>query len=87
MKSTLKPFTKEEIAKLPIGFTPAETPGRKFFRDMKYKRIMIVGDPLHPGHSSIVKTFCMNCRKLTDARINFKALKFGKLDSSNGRTA
>jgi len=83
----MKPFTKKQIEELPIGFTPAEAPGRKFFRDMKYKRIMIVADPVHPGHSSIIKTFCMNCRKLTEARIAHKSLKFGRLSLSNGRTA
>ena len=83
----MKPLTKKEVEELPKGFTPAEAPGRKFFRDMKYNRIKIVADPLHPGHSSIVKTFCANCRKLTPARIAFKALKFGRLSLSNGRTA
>ena len=83
----MKPFTSQEVEDLPKGYTPAETPGRKFFRDMKYKRIQIVADPVHPGQSAIVKIFCMNCRKLTAARIAYKALKFGKLTLSHGRTA
>jgi len=83
----MKPLTKKEVEELPKGYHPAETPGRKFFRDMRYKRIMIVADPLHPGHSSIVKVFSMNCRKLTDACKAYKALKFGRISSSHGRTA
>ena len=82
----MKPFTKQQIEKLPKGFTPSEIPGRKFFRDMKYNRIKIVHDPITKG-SSIVKTFCMNCRALTPARIAFKALKFGRINLSHGRTA
>lgn len=82
----MKPFTKEQIAELPVGFTASEQPGRKFFRDMKYNRIKIVHDPITKG-ASIVKTFCMNCRSLTPARIAFKALKFGRLSLSHGRTA
>ena len=82
----MKPLTKKQIEELPKGFTSAETPGRKFFRDMKFNRIKLVHDPV-TGGTSIIKTFCMNCRKLTDARIAFKALKFGRLTLSNGRTA
>ena len=82
----MKPLTKKQIEELPKGFTASEQPGRKFFRDMKYNRIKIVHDPITKG-ASIVKTFCMNCRKLTEARIAFKAFKFGRLTLSNGRTA
>lgn len=82
----MKPLTKKEVEELPKGLTIAETPGRKFFRDMKFNRIKLVHDPI-TGDTSIIKTFCMNCRKLTDARIAFKAFKFGRIDMSDGRTA
>jgi len=82
----MKPLTKKEVEELPKGFTPAETPGRKFKREYYYKRIKLVHDPI-TGGTSIIKTFCMNCRKLTDARIAFKSFKFGRIDMSNGRTA
>jgi hypothetical protein len=82
----MKPLTKTQVEDLPKGLTPAETPGRKFFRDMKYNRIKIVHDPI-TQRSSIIKTFCMNCRKMTPARIAFKALKFGRLSKSHGKTA
>ena len=83
----MKPFTSQEMQELPKGYTPAETPGRKFFRDMKYKRILIVSDPVHPGQFSIIKQFTANCRRLTTARIDFKSLKFGRLHSTHGKTA
>lgn len=82
----MKPLTKKQIEELPKGFTVGEQPGRKFFRDMKFNRIKIVHDPITKG-ASIVKTFCMNCRKMTDARKAFKDFKFGRLSLSNGRTA
>lgn len=76
----MKPFTKEQIEALPLGLTPAETPGRKFFRDMKFNRIMATS-------LGIAKVYSMNCRKLTEGRKNFKTFKFGRESNSNGRTA
>jgi hypothetical protein len=76
----MKPFTKAQIEELPVGFTPAEQPGRKFFRDMKYNRLTATA-------LGIVKLLPMNCRKLTAGRKKHKTIKWGRLDSSNGRTA
>jgi hypothetical protein len=76
----MKPFTKEQVAELPKGLTPAEQPGRKFFRDMKFNRIMATS-------LGIAKVYSMNCRKLTAARRKFKTFKFGRANNSNGRTA
>ena len=83
----MKPFTSQEMQELPKGYSPAEQPNRKFFRDMKHKKILIVSDPVHPGQFSIVKQYNANCRELTPARIAFKAKKFGRLHSTNGKTA
>lgn len=76
----MKPLTKKQIAELPIGLTIAEQPGRKFFRDMKFKRITLT-------MQGIAKVYSMNCRKLTKARKSFKSRKFGRLELSDGRTA
>jgi hypothetical protein len=76
----MKPFTKKQVAELPKGLTPAEQPGRKFFRDMKFNRLMatVLG---------IAKLYPMNCRKLTPGRKKHKTVKWGRLSNSYGRAA